>query len=97
MREILDRTWPYRASWTYIGIALGIEFGTLEAIKRNCMRAGGVEDCLTEMIITWLRNNDPKPTQLALDKALQSECVSSVAGNDHVIIYLVTMLYLNEI
>ena len=80
LREVLDLTWPYRAGWTYIGIELGIDYSTLEATKRNCMRAGGVEDCLTELITIWLRNNNPEPTRLALDKALQSERVLSAAG-----------------
>ena len=80
MREVFDRTWPYRAGWMYIGIELGIEFSTLEATKRNCITAGGVEDCLMTMISIWLRNTNPKPTWLALDKALQSERVSSTAG-----------------
>ena len=80
MREVLDRTWPYRADWTYIGIELGIEYSTLEATKRNCMRAGGVEDCLREMIINWLRNTDPKPTRSALEKALKSQRVSNAKG-----------------
>ena len=64
----------------YIGIELGINFSTLEATKMDCMMAGGVGDCLTKMITIWLRNTDPKPTQLALDKALQSDRVSSTAG-----------------
>ena len=80
MREVLDQTWPYRTGWMYVGIELGIDVSTLEATKINCMMAGGVEACLTAMITIWLRNNNPKPTRLALDKALQSERVSSTAG-----------------
>ena len=80
MREVLDQTWPFRAGWMYIGIELGIDVSTLEATKINCMMAGGVEACLTAMTIIWLRNNNPKPTRLALDKALQSERVSITAG-----------------
>ena len=44
------------------------------------MRAGGVEDCLTEMIINWLRNADPKPTRSVLEKALKSQCVLNATG-----------------
>ena len=69
---MLDRTWPYRANWELIGIELGIDQGSLEAIKKNCMNSGGVEECLKDMITKWLRSNSPKPTWLALNRALES-------------------------
>ena len=76
-KEILDLAWPYRARWRYIGIQLGYDGGTLEAIDANRKK---VEDCLTDLILHWLRNTMPKPTRGALTAALRSEQVSCVSG-----------------
>ena len=35
MREVLDQTWNYRARWKFIGIELGIDMGTLDAIGKK--------------------------------------------------------------
>ena len=68
MKEILDLSFPYRARWSLIGVQLGIDIGTLDAIEANRRK---VEDCLTELIKYWLRNTVPKPTRGALTAALQ--------------------------
>ena len=80
INEILDLTWQYRARWRFIGIELGIDEGTLDAIDKNERK---VEDCLREMITHWLRNNKPKPLRHAISTALQSRRVSSTVGNCH--------------
>ena len=77
-KEILDLAWSYRANWKFIGIELGIDAGTLNAINADCAK---VEECLREMIIIWLSNVNPKPTRGAITTALQSERVSNTAGN----------------
>lgn len=77
-REILNLTWDYRASWKFIGIELGIDVGTLSAIDKDYRMVG---ECLREMIIHWLSNERPKPTQDAITTALRSEHV--LAGNCH--------------
>lgn len=69
---MLDLTSPYCAKWEFIGIELGIDPGLLDATKKNCINSGGVEDCLREMITKWLRHDKPKPTRLALNRALES-------------------------
>lgn len=74
-REVLDKTWPHRAKWRQIGIQLDIDVGTLDAIEANRKT---VEDCLTDLILHWLRNSDPKPTHGALTAALQ--CILSTTG-----------------
>ena len=81
MREVLDVFWDYRASWKLIGVELGIDSGTLDAINKNHRR---VEDQLTELIVKWLRRNNPRPMRSAMAKVLQSkylmEGASSIQG-----------------
>ena len=80
LKEILDQTWNYRARWRFIGIELGIDVGTLDAIDKDNRK---VEDCLQEMITLWLRSSQPKPSRHAISMALQSGCVSRTVGNYH--------------
>ena len=75
---MLDLTWNYRARWRFIGIELGIDEGTLDAINKDNRK---VEDCLREMITLWLRGSKPEPSQHAITTALQSGRVSSTVGN----------------
>ena len=82
LKEILDQTWNYRARWRFIGIELGIDEGTLDAIEKNNRK---VEDSLREMITLWLRGCNPKPSRHAISKALQSGRVSRTVGNYHLI------------
>ena len=84
---MLDLTWDYRASWKLIGIELGIDTGTLNAINLNNKM---VEDCLVGMIDHWLRNEKPRPTRDAITMALQSKCVSSVVGNSVITLAYIT-------
>ena len=79
IREELDETWNYRARWRFIGIELGIDTGTLDAIAEDNRK---VEDCLREMIKVWLKRASPKPTRRAMKAALQSVRVVSAAGNN---------------
>ena len=74
---MIDLTWPYRSSWKLIGIDLGIDTGTLDAIDKNNKK---VEDCLTELITGWLRNTEPRPTRAAITAVLSSEHILSAAG-----------------
>ena len=87
MKEVLEMTWNYRARWRFIGIELGIDEGTLDAIDKDNRK---VEDCLREMITLWLRGCKAKPSRHAISMALKSGCVSRTVGNDHLI---VTFLY----
>ena len=70
MREVLDWTWDYRASWKLIGIELEISTGTLKAIDKDNKH---VEDCLIDLIDEWLRGN---ATRSAMTRALQSSKVT---------------------
>ena len=71
--------WNYRARWKFIGVELGIDMGTLDAIEKDCRI---VDDCLLRMIKDWLRNS-PRPTREVIRAALQSKHVSNAAGNLH--------------
>ena len=77
MREILDLTWPHRASWKLIGIKLGIDIGTLDAIEKDRRI---VQDCLSELISTWLRSIDPRPTRADITAVLKSEHITIPTG-----------------
>ena len=77
IKEVLDQMWDYRAYWKSIGIELGVDNGTLDAIEKDYRM---VEDCLREMIKHWLRNS-LRPTRETIKVALQCKLVSSAAGN----------------
>jgi hypothetical protein len=74
IREVLDLTFPHRAKWKLIGVQLGIDVGTLDAIEADRRK---VESCLTDLISQWLRNTVPKPTRGALTAVLQSQYCTS--------------------
>ena len=71
-KEVLNLMWDYRSRWRFIGIELGIDVSTLDAIDRDFRKA---DDCLTELITKWLRCTNPKPTRNAIAKALESRSV----------------------
>ena len=74
IKEILDQTWQYRAKWKFIGIELGIDTGTLDALDADHKKS---EVCLRNMIKTWLRNKTPRPTRMAINQALESPSVAA--------------------
>ena len=78
MREIIDMTWPHRASWKLIGIDLGIDIGTLDAIEKD---RRVVQDCLSELISTWLRKTDPRPTRATITAVLDSKHIINAEGS----------------
>ena len=85
VKEVLNLMWDYRSRWRFVGIELGIDVNTLDAIEMNNRR---VEDCLTKLITTWLRCTNPKPTRSAITKALESQSVvaSATTPNEGIII-----------
>ena len=83
IREVLDSTWDYRASWKIIGIELGVDPGTLDAIGKNNHHK--VEDCLVDLLGTWLRG---KATRSAMTKALQSRKVTADATSTRGITFI---------
>lgn len=73
---MLNLTWDYRARWKFLGIELGFDIGTLDAIGKN---NANVEESLTDLISKWLRRGDPRATRSDISKALQSQMVSGGA------------------
>ena len=71
LREVLDLFSDYRAEWKTIGLKLGIDAGTLNAIERD--NGSDVEGCLLELITVWLKGQNPKPTRSAMTAVLQSK------------------------
>ena len=93
MKEMLDLTWEYRSKWKFIGIELGIDTGTLDALDTDNKKA---EQCLTELINLWLRGRSPKPTRSAIKEALQSSRVgggSASPKRQGIISIIVTAMY----
>ena len=92
IKEILDQTWQYRAKWKYIGIELGIDTGTLDAIDKDHKKA---DDCLTNVIKIWLRNISPRPTKRALTRALESPLVAvSTSPVNEGIVVMFTIIFI---
>ena len=85
MREVLDWTWDYRASWKILGIELDMNTGTLDAIGKNNHHK--VEDCLVELLTKWLRGG--KATRSAMIKVLQSRKVTAEATSAQGIIVII--------
>ena len=61
-----------RAKWYDIGIELEISIGTLKSIKSMC---DSPAECLVEMLDTWLKQVDPKPSWRLLINALEQPTV----------------------
>ena len=72
LRKIQRATWDSRDEWYNIGLELNIDPGTLDVIKRDSAKTN---DCFREMLTTWLKMVQPKPTLAALAEALQSPTV----------------------
>ena len=76
MREVLDSFWNHRARWRLIGIEIGIDVGTLDAIAK---KHNDPEDHIVELIGQWLRGSSPRPTRSTMTTALQSQRVTGGA------------------
>ena len=72
-KEMLDLAWGYRARWRFIGIELGVDDGTLDAIGEN--NPNNVGKCLVSLITSWLNNCDSGLARKAMRMALKSERV----------------------
>ena len=78
--------WPARHKWRTIGIAVGIDVTTLRVIR---MDHSCTDDCFTEMLDQWLKNNNPVPCWKNLTTALESVEIKVLLG-----IYLSCLNYL---
>ena len=67
---VMTRLCPACSKWFLIGCLLGIEVGTLEAIRKDYRDIS--MECLVALLTTWLRRTSPKPTWKALVDVLKS-------------------------
>ena len=72
LRKVQRAAWDSRDEWYNIGLELGIDPGTLAAIRSEHTK---IKDCFRETLTIWLKMVQPKPTLAALAEALQSPTV----------------------
>ena len=73
LHDIQVAIWDARPKWYNIGLGLGLSADTLDAIVND--HPSKTEDCLTDTIKHWLRNEMPLPTWKALADVLKSPMV----------------------
>ena len=76
LQDVLTHTWDLRSLWDKVGLALKIDYGTLEAIKRN--NRDQCDDCFIAVISKWLRRNTPAPCWKELAVALNSPTLNTL-------------------
>ena len=73
LHKVQDAIWTARTKWYNIGIRLGISADTLDAFAKAHLHKP--DECFTDTIKEWLRNDEPRPTWEALAGALRSPAV----------------------
>jgi hypothetical protein len=73
LRVVRKAIWDARSKWFSLGIELSITVTALEAIKQK--NKENADDCLTEMLLEWLRQANPKPTWACMVAALREPTV----------------------
>ena len=68
--DVFNLMYDARSKWHEIGVQLQINYGTLEAIKKDYR--GDCSECLVTLLSTWLRGDDPSPSWKALADALKA-------------------------
>lgn len=68
-KAILRAVFPARRKWWWIGLELGLDTSELDSIK------GSDEECLREMISTWLNKRTLNPSWQSILEALRSTLV----------------------
>ncbi|XP_064382988.1 uncharacterized protein LOC135331680 [Halichondria panicea] len=74
LRVVRTAAWEVRGTWHPLGEQLGVNEGTLDAIKRDYQNESGV--CFTNLLEQWLTGSTPAPTLGALIHALKSRVIS---------------------
>ena len=67
-RTCLKFLLPEAKNWHNIGVLLGLSESTLEQIE--CDYPGRCQDCVREMIKSWLKQMEPQPTWKDLAEAV---------------------------
>ena len=79
LETVLTELQEVRADWYYIGLALKLKPGVLDAIKGPYKEP---KDCLRDMLLEWL-NNSPNSSWEGLILALKSPIVGRAILADH--------------
>ena len=74
LRIVQNTLWDTRYKWYNMGIELGMAVTDLDVIKDGCLR--NADECLTGLLVQWLRQLNPPPNWKAIVKALQSPAVN---------------------
>ena len=72
LRKIQEAAWKARAQWYNIGLELKLAPGTLDVINKD---SDNVNDRFRDMLSTWLKELQPRPTLSLLATALRSSPV----------------------
>lgn len=56
MADVIEEVFDIRAKWKFLGLQLGIDDGTLNAINQECRENPDL--CLYEVLSKWFRNGD---------------------------------------
>lgn len=73
LQKVQKCIWDARSKWYNIGLELGIDAGTLDAIAEDSTQ--NPDRCFRAMLTKWLRQDSPKLTWTALAVALRSSSV----------------------
>ena len=72
--KVQRAVWEARAKWYNIGLELNIDPGTLDTINRK-FNSDNIDDRFRDMLATWLRMVQPRPSLSLLAQALRSPTV----------------------
>lgn len=73
LAEIFGKIYEVRTKWNNFGLALGMDYNDLAAVKIECRDI--LDECLKELLARWLKKSRPRPTWKALIEALKSKTV----------------------
>ena len=73
LRIVRKAIWDARGKWFSLGIELSMSVATLETIKQK--NKENPDDCLTEMLLEWLKQANPKLTWSCIVAALKEPTV----------------------
>ena len=73
LNVVQNSSWDARAKWFNLGLQLNVKPSSLEAIQHK--NKDHPDDCMTEMLILWLKQSNPRPSWSSLVAALKQQTV----------------------
>ena len=70
LASVQRAVWEGRASWYNLGVQLGLDPGTLDAIEQD--KRGNPGHCLTEILKKWLSSPGLRPSWSSLARSLRA-------------------------